>query len=140
MLLFGGFFQTEAPKNGLIQQGKASYYATKFEGCRTTSGERVNSQLLSGAHKTLPFNTLVEVTNLANSRSVIVRINDRGPHVRGRIIDLSRSAAHAIGMLGKGLANVKIRVVGKNRLLASLDPPLTLDGRSPLLPSLMPVQ
>lgn len=140
LLLFtGGTNPTEAPKKELIQQeGKASYYANRFNGCRTTSGERVKQHIFTGAHRFLPFNTLVEVTNKANQQSVIVRINDRGPFCKGRIVDLTYAAAKAIGMLGRGVVNVSLRVVGKDKFVALLDQSLTLDGRSPLLPGLVP--
>ncbi len=103
---------------GLIQKGKASFYSKKFNGRKTAYGERVSAQALEGAHLTLPLNTLVEVTNLDNQRSVIVRINDRGPFAKGRVIDLTHAAAHAIGMISKGIANVSLRVVGKGRAVA----------------------
>jgi rare lipoprotein A len=94
------------------QSGIASVYATKrdgYAGKRTASGERVSSGGLTAAHKTLPFGTMVRVTNRKNDRSVIVRINDRGPFVRGRVIDLTPAGAHAIGM--SGLAPVSLQTV-----------------------------
>lgn len=94
-----------------IQTGKASFYADKFEGVQTASGEKYRHSKLTGAHKTLPFGTKVKVTNLANDQSVIVVINDRGPWVEGRIIDLSRSAADQLGFTNMGLADVKLEVV-----------------------------
>ncbi len=78
----------------------ASWYGPGFQGRRTASGERFNAHALTAAHKTLPFGTRVRVVNRQNGRSVVVRINDRGPHVRGRMIDLSRAAARAIGLSG----------------------------------------
>ena len=89
------------------QSGIASVYS----GGRTANGEHMNSGAMTAAHKTLPFGTMVRVTNNHSGRSVVVRINDRGPFVRGRVIDLSPAAAHAIGM-GDGLANVTLDVVG----------------------------
>jgi rare lipoprotein A (peptidoglycan hydrolase) len=86
--------------------GKASWYGPGFHGRRTASGERFNQFGLTAAHKTLPLGTRVRVTNLATDESVVVRINDRGPYARGRIIDLSRGAAAAIGL--KGVGNVMI--------------------------------
>lgn len=115
MLLMGGMQTTEAPA-GLIQKGKASFYSTRFHGRKTAYGERFDVAQMTAAHRTLPHNTLVEVTNLDNNKSVIVRINDRGPHTKGRIIDLGYSAAKAIGMISRGVATVAIRVVGKHRL------------------------
>jgi rare lipoprotein A len=94
-----------APLNDLLR-GIASFYSTPQ---RTANGERFNQWALTSAHKTIKFNTLVRVTNLLNGRSVVVRINDRGPYVRGRIIDLSTAAARAVGM--HGLAPVKIEVL-----------------------------
>lgn len=80
--------------------GKASWYGGRFHGRRTASGERFNKHALTAAHKTLPLGSKVIVTNLKNNSSVVVEINDRGPFVRGRIIDLSQAAAQAIGMYG----------------------------------------
>lgn len=116
MLFFGNMKPTEALP-GLIQKGKASFYAKKFTGRRTAYGERVNAQALEGAHRLYPLNTLIEVTNLDNHQSVIVRINDRGPFVKGRVIDLTHAAARALGMISKGVVNVSLRVVGKGRAL-----------------------
>ncbi|MEZ0541509.1 septal ring lytic transglycosylase RlpA family protein [Fibrella arboris] len=141
LLLFSGSIHpTEAPEKSLIQQeGKASYYANKFNGRRTSSGERVKQHIFTGAHRYLPFNTLVEVTNKANQQSVIIRINDRGPFTKGRVVDMTYAAAKAIGMLGRGVANVTLRVVNPGKMVSLLDHSLTLDRRSPLLPDLMPV-
>jgi rare lipoprotein A len=94
-----------------IQTGKASFYADKFEGKMTASGEKYKHSKLTGAHKTLPFGTKVRVTNLGNNEMVDVVINDRGPYVDGRVIDLSKSAAEKLGYLNKGLAEVRIEVV-----------------------------
>lgn len=89
-------------------KGKATYYHSKFNGRRTTSGEVYNSKKLTAAHLKLPFGTLVTVTNVDNGRSVEVRVNDRGPHSKFYIIDISQAAAKEIGMFGKGVANVEI--------------------------------
>jgi rare lipoprotein A len=94
-----------------VQTGKASFYADKFEGVSTASGEKYRHNKLTGAHKTLPFGTKVKVTNLANQQSVVVVINDRGPWVEDRIIDLSRSAAENLGFVNQGLADVQLEVV-----------------------------
>jgi rare lipoprotein A len=91
--------------------GEASYYAREAHGQPTASGETFNMYGLTAAHKTLPFGTRVRVTNLANKKSVVVRINDRGPFVAGRIIDLSYAAAKKIKMLDAGLAEVEVVVV-----------------------------
>lgn len=94
-----------------VQTGKASFYADKFEGIPTASGEKYKHNKLTGAHKTLPFGTKVRVTNTGNEQSVEVVINDRGPYVDGRIIDLSRSAAEKLGFINQGLADVKLEVI-----------------------------
>ncbi len=117
ILLFSTIKPTEA-STGFIQKGKASFYASKFNGRKTSCGERVNANAFEGAHRTLPFNTMVEITNLANNRSVIVRINDRGPFLKGRILDVTYAAAKALGMIQRGVANVKIQVVGRNGIIA----------------------
>jgi rare lipoprotein A len=88
----------------------ASYYGQEFAGRRTASGEKFNPNAMTAAHRTLRFGTRVRVTNSSNGRSVIVRINDRGPFVKGRAIDLSRAAARAIGMGSS--AHVRIQVIG----------------------------
>ena len=82
-----------------VEEGMASWYGKKFHGKKTASGERFNMYELTAAHRTLPFGTKVKVTNLENNKSVVVRINDRGPHVKGRIIDLSYAAAKKIDMI-----------------------------------------
>lgn len=91
--------------------GLASWYGGKFHGRKTANGERFNQNALTAAHKTLPFGTRVRVTNVNNGRSVVVRINDRGPYVRGRVIDLSRAAASRIGV--SGVSRVRLTVVGR---------------------------
>jgi rare lipoprotein A len=92
------------------ETGMASYYADEFDGRQTSNGEKFDQSELTAAHKTLPFGTKVLVTNLENGRSVVVRINDRGPFAEGRIIDLSRSAAEKIGITESGVARVKITI------------------------------
>lgn len=94
-----------------VQTGKASFYADKFEGRPTASGEKYRHNKLTAAHKTLPFGTKVKVINLDNNKSVEVIINDRGPYVDGRIIDLSKSAAEQLGFINQGLAEVKVEIV-----------------------------
>jgi len=101
-------------QTGYVQEGKASFYADKFEGRTTASGERYSHSRSTCAHLTLPFGTLVRVTNLENSQTVVVRVNDRGPFVANRIIDLSRSAAEKLGFVDKGLANVRIEVIDED--------------------------
>ncbi|MEX6508205.1 septal ring lytic transglycosylase RlpA family protein [Jiella sp. M17.18] len=91
--------------------GSASYYGRDFHGRRTADGERFNMNAMTAAHKTLPFGTKVKVTNERNGRSVVVRINDRGPYHGGRIIDLSRAAAKRIGMINSGTAKVRLDIL-----------------------------
>lgn len=94
-----------------VQTGKASFYADKFDGHPTASGEKYRHNKLTGAHKTLPFGTKVKVTNLANNQSVEITINDRGPYVEGRIVDVSKSAAEKLGFVNQGIAEVKLEVI-----------------------------
>jgi len=91
------------------QKGIASFYADYYEGKTTANGEIFRHNKNTAAHKTLPFGTKVEVTNLKNNQSIVVRINDRGPFVKGRIIDLTKTAAKDLGMIGAGVTKVKIR-------------------------------
>ena len=100
-----------APVFGFSESGQASWYGGKFHGRTTASGETFDTNALTAAHKTLPFGTVVEVTNLDNGKAVTVRINDRGPFVEGRIIDLSRAAAEKLDMVGTGVARVEIHLV-----------------------------
>ena len=92
----------------MASQGLASFYS---EGARTASGEKFDANELTAAHPTLPFGTRLRVTNVATGRSVTVRVNDRGPYVAGRVVDVSYSAADALGMVGTGVAKVKLDVV-----------------------------
>ncbi|MEH1921827.1 septal ring lytic transglycosylase RlpA family protein [Nostoc sp.] len=94
-------------------RGMASYYGYDGSGNRTASGQRFNPEEMTAAHRSLPFGTQVRVTNTNNGRSVVVRINDRGPFIRGRVIDLSAGAARILGMMGSGVAPVHIEVLGK---------------------------
>ena len=103
------------------ETGVASYYAHKYHGRTTASGEKFDMNALTAAHKTLPFGTKVKVTNLENGRSVTVRITDRGPFVKGRVIDLSLAAAKKIDMVKAGVAKVEIRRVGDGDTVASTD-------------------
>ncbi len=97
--------------NHHLETGKASYYAMKFKGRKTASGEIYDPDKLTAAHPKLPFGTMVRVTNLYNNASVIVRINDRGPHVKSRIIDLSYAAAKKLDIITRGLGEVAIEVI-----------------------------
>ena len=93
--------------------GKVAYYGKKFQGRKTASGERFNTGALTMAHKTLPFGTMVKVTNVKNNRSVVVRVNDRGPSSPDRVGDLSAAAAGKIRMLRPGVIDAKLEVVGE---------------------------
>lgn len=93
------------------QTGMASYYAREFDGRKTASGERYDMNDFTAAHPALPFGTRVKVTNLSNHQSVVVRVNDRGPHKKNRIIDMSFSAAKKIGLIASGTAKVSLEVV-----------------------------
>ncbi len=93
--------------------GLASWYGDQFNGRPTATGERFDMHGLSAAHKTLPLPGLVEVTNLANGRTVVLRVNDRGPFVDDRIIDLSRGAAEALDMISRGVGEVRVRYLGR---------------------------
>jgi len=95
----------------LVSEGKASYYANQFHGRKTANGETFNMNELTAAHRTLPFGTWVRVTNMRNGKDVIVRINDRGPFIKGRVIDLSKQAAKALGIMKAGTANVRVEAV-----------------------------
>ncbi len=94
--------------SGYRSEGQASYYSSRHHGRRTASGERFDMHALTAAHRSLPFGSKVRVTNVKNQRSVVVRINDRGPYARGRIIDVSRKAAERLGMLGSGVTQVRL--------------------------------
>ena len=96
---------------GFQQRGVASYYGDGFHGNLTANGETFDMYALTCAHLTLPFGTVIRVINLDNDREVTVRVNDRGPYVGGRIIDLSTGAAEELGMLDAGIANVLLRVL-----------------------------
>jgi len=98
-------------KKGRVQRGKATWYGGKFHGRKTASGERFDKRSMTAAHRTLPFGTIVRVTNLRNKRSVEVRINNRGPYGKGRIIDVSEAAARKLGMISAGVVPVTVEVV-----------------------------
>lgn len=102
---------TDVTRTEAYQTGEASYYGRQFEGRRTASGDRYDGDKLTAAHRTLPFGTRIRVTNLANDASVVVTINDRGPHRKGRVIDVSRKAARELGFLSDGTAQVALEIV-----------------------------
>jgi len=98
-------------KQAAATEGTASFYAGQFHGRKTANGETFNTDQLTAAHPSLPFGTWVKVTNLSNGKDVVVRINDRGPFVKGRIIDLSAGAAKKIGIMQTGIVQVKLEAV-----------------------------
>lgn len=117
--------QPDREDQGYVELGEASWYGSEmdgFEGKPTASGELMDSNLLTCAHKTLPLGSYLEVHNLDNNRRVILRINDRGPFIRGRIVDVSRQAAKELGFLERGKANVRIRSVEKDGRPALMSP------------------
>lgn len=114
-----------------VERGQASYYAARFQGRRTASGERYNHQAMTVAHRTLPFGTVLRVTNERNGRSIVVRVNDRGPHVRGRIVDLSGEAARALGVIASGTAPVTIEVVDPDAEATESTPEATPETAAP---------
>ena len=97
-----------ASASGYVEKGRASWYGKKFHGRKTSNGETYNMYAMTAAHKTLPMNTWVRVENLENGKQIKVRVNDRGPFVSGRIIDLSYTGAKQIGMVGPGTARVRV--------------------------------
>lgn len=110
------------PQGRFFQEGVASWYGPGFAGRLTANGERFNPKVLTAAHKKLPFGSLVRVVNQDNGREVIVRINDRGPFVRRRVIDLSRAAAEEIGMVGPGVAPVRLYLIDEQEVQAAPEP------------------
>ena len=113
--VLGSWYQPIPNARGFEQTGIASWYGKKFHGRKTSNGEIYNMYAMTAAHKTLPLGTYVRVFNLHNGRSVDLRVNDRGPFVRGRIIDLSYTAAKKIGIVGPGTARVKVVALGAPR-------------------------
>lgn len=111
--VLGKWYQPLPHSEGFHQRGIASWYGRDFHGKKTSNGEIYNMYAMTAAHKTLPLGTYVQVYNRENSRSVVVRINDRGPFVRGRIIDLSYIAAKDIGIVGPGTARVEVVALGR---------------------------
>ena len=125
---------------GYVEQGIASWYGPDFHGGRTATGETYDMNAMTGAHPTLPLPTWVRVTNLENGRSVVVRLNDRGPFAKDRIIDLSRAAAEQLDMIRKGTARVEVRslAAGRRRPRARGDARLLRPGRRLRQPRAMP--
>lgn len=104
----------------MVETGLASWYGPGFHGKLTASGEVFNQEKFTAAHRTLPWGSRVKVTNLANGKSVAVRINDRGPFGNGRIIDVSRAAARVLGMVGSGIATVRVEAIADSHQSAEL--------------------
>ena len=103
---------TDAAKRAVnLERGQASFYADRYQSCKTASGERYDHGKRTAAHKTLPFGTRVKVTNTKNNKTVVVKINDRGPFVTGRIIDLSKSTFSRIGNTSAGILPVTLEVI-----------------------------
>ena len=116
MIVLSGYGCSPAPRfrvggETTLQTGIASYYGSKYHGRKTANGETFDMYALTAAHNELPFGTKIKVTNLNNHKGVVVRINDRGPFVKGRILDLSYGAAQKLEMIGTGTAPVKIEVL-----------------------------
>ena len=114
---------------GKTETGSASYYSSRFHGKKTSFGEIHKSTELSAAHRTYPHNTMLEITNLDNSEKVIVRVNDRGPYSKNRLVDMSKEAARLLGILAKGVARVSVRVVGMEGMVL-LDKDEEIDPKS----------
>lgn len=116
ILLFSlvGCSQVKPQEGGHVEIGKASYYAQSLSGKTTSNGEKFNPNGYTAAHRTLPFGTKVRVTNLENENTIVVRINDRGPYVKNRIIDLSPTVAKKLGFFRKGVTLVGIEIVDED--------------------------
>jgi len=117
--VYGRWYHPLAEADDFRQRGIASWYGKDFHGKRTSNGERYNMHAMTAAHKTLPLGTRVQVKNLENGKTVKVRINDRGPFVRGRIIDLSYKSAKKLGVVGPGTARVEVVALGRGQSRAA---------------------
>ena len=115
--LFAYFFSNISDVNAQNTTGMASYYADQFNGRKTASGEIFDNNKMTAAHRTLRFGTMIKVTNLSNNKSVLVRVNDRGPYAHNRLIDLSRNAASQIGMVLSGTARVRVEVIENGKTI-----------------------
>ncbi|MFN2309577.1 MAG: septal ring lytic transglycosylase RlpA family protein [Gammaproteobacteria bacterium] len=123
--VFGRRYRVASSSVGYVERGTASWYGTKFHGRRTSSGEPYDMYAMTAAHKTLPLPTYARVTNLRNGRSVVVKINDRGPFAHNRIIDLSYTAAAKLGILSDGTGQVEVRALDPRRPQDRLAGPAT---------------
>ncbi len=129
--VFGKRYYTKDSSEGYVAHGKASWYGTKFHGARTSSGEIYDMYEMTAAHTTLPLPTYARVTNTQNGKSVVVKINDRGPFHSERIIDLSYAAASRIGILNQGVGQVKVEAITPNQQSAPI-PTLTAAQQKPV--------
>lgn len=114
VMFFTGKLQAQNLEIGKTFNGKASYYHKKFSGRKTASGERLNNSDFTCAHKFFPFGTMIEVENPMSKKWVVVRVNDRGPFSKSRVLDLSYEAAKVLGMISKGIISINAKVVGKD--------------------------
>ena len=136
----GRWYYPLSSADGYNETGTASWYGTKFHGKKTANGERYDMHAMSAAHKTLPMPTMVRVTNLNDGRSIVVRVNDRGPFVKNRIIDLSYAAARALGYDNEGTAPVRVEALGQRTMTASNNTPAVRPApKAIILPSPTPV-
>ena len=138
--VFGREYVPLASLQPYRQRGTASWYGRRFHGNRTSTGERYDMYAMSAAHPTLPIPSYARVTNLGNGRSIVVRVNDRGPYVGDRIIDLSVQSAKLLGFHGRGLAKVKVDYVGRAPLEGSDDRKLMATLRDGAPATVAPVQ
>jgi rare lipoprotein A len=129
------FLYSQNPVLGSETFGIASYYDNKFYGRKTASGEILKKIGLTCAHPSLPFGTMLEVTNLANNKWCVVRVNDRGPFIRGRILDVSNDAAKHLEMFKSGTAKVKVMVVGDNKTVIISRPESIIEKSTELIGS-----
>jgi rare lipoprotein A len=130
-VVFGQTYRVQKSARGHVERGLASWYGPGFHAERTSSGEPYDMYAMTAAHKTLPIPAYVRVTHLENGRSVVVKVNDRGPFVGDRIIDLSYTAAHKLGMIRSGTAPVEIRVLDPGEETASPSPSPTASSMPP---------
>lgn len=133
-VVFGKRYHVMPNSAGYVERGIASWYGTKFHGNRTSSGESYDMYAMTAAHKTLPLPTYARVTNITNGRSVVVKINDRGPFHDNRVIDLSYSAAAKLGILGEGTGLVEVRALDPRQ--TDPGPPLIEAKRPPAAPAI----
>jgi len=144
----GKVYTPQADPSGYADMGQASWYGSDFHGRRTANGEIFSANAITGAHPTLPLPSYVRVTNLDNGRSVMVRVNDRGPYVHGRIMDLSHKAADILGYVNKGTGNISVAYVGPaplngddtRMLTASINKPTRLEQETTRFAMLDPQQ